>query len=82
MAIVIRELAQFHKLITTAFSCGEVVLLHTVGRRFSPGTPVSSAIKTDHTDMTSDCESGVKAQSINTLINPSCMSQKLLMHRN
>ena len=47
----------------------EVHQLIAKGRRFPPGTPVSSANKTDRQNMTQDVESGVKHQSIQS--NPS-----------
>ena len=45
------------------YSCWEVRQLLAEGRRFPPGSPVSSANKTDRHDMTLDVESG-KQQSI------------------
>ena len=46
------------------YACWEVRQLLAEGRQFPPGTPVSSANKTDRHGMTQDFESGVKHQSI------------------
>ena len=46
------------------YACWEVRQLLAEGRRFPPGTPVSSANKTDRGDMTYAVENGVKHQSI------------------
>ena len=56
-----------HKPLTTAYACGEVFQLLIEGQQFPQGTPVSSASKTDHHDMTSDVESGVQSQSIKSM---------------